>query len=158
MNCPPKANCHPDINVATTLLHSFSNVLYVDATVPSQHKCTAVLQICLFVQKVVDAEVKVLLELKQQLKDLTGEDTAASGGSGKKKGKGKTAKPSEQPSKQTELSKESKPATAAAGVGQDADDDSEAKKHLSRLVMDFFGDTEWLCWHSLYTTLDWVWK
>merc|ERR1739842_143434 len=34
----------------------------------------------------IDAEVKVLLSLKQELKNLTGTDLANQGGSGKKKG------------------------------------------------------------------------
>ena len=78
-------------------------------------------------QDVVDAEVKVLLELKQQLKDLTGEDVS-SGSSGKKKGKGTTAKPSQAPAK-----KQSKEPKATAEAVPPSEEDDEGRKHLSRL-------------------------
>jgi hypothetical protein len=96
---------------------------------------------------VVDTEVKILLGLKQELKDLTGEDTTA-GSSGKKKGKGKASKPTEKPAKQKEPSKESKPAPAAAELVQGVGDDSEAKKHLSRLGLEVKKEENFSEWYS----------
>lgn len=76
-------------------------------------------------QDQVDAEVKILLSLKGQYKDLTGEDVAG-GGKGKKdkKDKKKDAKPEEKKNKEAKKADKPQQEQKAGGAG----DDGGAKK------------------------------